>query len=157
GGFAPGGRWAQHFTIIAWPITHAILPQYLQPHFAAHLYALRHDIAQREDRSLTELGELIRDRYHGTSSRFREFLQQTELTARLVLALRDEDVADVVAPVRRETLGRIVRDLEQGRSARRHLREARQVLRDARLRASRGLVNPRSSSQALQRERGARA
>jgi hypothetical protein len=28
-GFSPQGRWAEHFSIIAWPITHSILPLYL--------------------------------------------------------------------------------------------------------------------------------
>jgi hypothetical protein len=27
-GFKPSGPWASHFSIIAWPITHAVLPRY---------------------------------------------------------------------------------------------------------------------------------
>lgn len=143
-GFAPGGRWARHFTIIAWPITHSILPRYLQPHFAAHLYALRYHVAQPDGDDIGQLGELIRDRYHGASSRFREFLQQTELTARLVLALRDEDVQDAVAPIYRGTLARLVSDLERGRSARWQLHEARRVLRNARIQGISGLTGSAS-------------
>lgn len=33
-GVVPSGPWASHFKIIAWPITHAILPRYLQRQFA---------------------------------------------------------------------------------------------------------------------------
>ncbi len=33
-GVIPSGPWATHFRIIAWPITHAILPRYLQHQFA---------------------------------------------------------------------------------------------------------------------------
>ena len=33
--------WASHFNIIAWPVTHAILPRYLQRQFAKLLYELR--------------------------------------------------------------------------------------------------------------------
>ena len=42
GGVRPSGRWADCFTIISWPITHAILPRYLQRHFAKALYDARH-------------------------------------------------------------------------------------------------------------------
>ena len=140
-GFSPIGRWAEHFSIIAWPITHSILPRYLQAHFAEHLYDIRYDIAAKNNNAeVTLLGELLRDKYQGGSSRFADFLQQIELTGRLVLALRDDDVQDVIPPVGRETLSRIVGDLERQRRARNHLREARQVLREARLRAGAGLV-----------------
>ena len=39
-GVMPSGPWAGHFRIIAWPITHAILPRYLQRQFARALYDL---------------------------------------------------------------------------------------------------------------------
>ena len=32
GGARPSGAWANQFTIISWPITHAVLPTYLQRH-----------------------------------------------------------------------------------------------------------------------------
>ena len=110
-GFQPTGRWADHFSIIAWPITHSILPKYLQSHFAKHLYDLRHELAAKQGATVDQLGHLLGDGYHGYSSRFENFLQQTALTARLVLALRDEDVHDTVTPIYRPTLARIVRDL----------------------------------------------
>jgi hypothetical protein len=138
-GFQPTGKWASHFSIIAWPITHSILPRYLQSPFAHHLYDLRHDLAANENANIDQLGQLLGDRYYGPSSRFENFLQQTALTARLVLALRDEDVQDVVTPIYRPTLARIIRDLERKGSSRGYLRDARHVLRDARLRARSGL------------------
>lgn len=139
-GFAPQGRWAEHFSIIAWPITHSILPRYLQYHFAQHLHDLRYELARRGDFGMEQLGEFLRERYQGYSSRFGNFLQQGELTSRLVLALRDDDVQDSVAPVSRTTLSRIVSDLESHRSARDYLSAARRVLRDARVRGSGRLV-----------------
>lgn len=45
-GVLPSGPWAYHFRIIAWPITHAILPRYLQLQFAKALYELRYHIAR---------------------------------------------------------------------------------------------------------------
>lgn len=44
-GVTPTGRWANCFTIIAWPITHAILPKYLQLQYARVLHAARYDLA----------------------------------------------------------------------------------------------------------------
>lgn len=132
-GFSPRGRWAEHFSIIAWPITHSILPGYLQAHFAAHLHEIRYDLAHQGYLGIAQLGEFIRRRYYGGSSRFRDFLQQTELTARLVLALRDEDIHDEISLIHRPTLTRIVSDLEGRQSVRNHLREARKILREARL------------------------
>lgn len=35
-GFAPSGRWAEHFSIIAWPITHSILPVSTGPFRCTH-------------------------------------------------------------------------------------------------------------------------
>ena len=41
GGARPTGAWAGHFTIISWPITHAVLPVYLQRQLAKLLYEFR--------------------------------------------------------------------------------------------------------------------
>jgi hypothetical protein len=139
-GFQPTGRWADHFSIIAWPITHSILPRYLHSHFAKHLYDLRHELAAKQGTTVEQLGQLLEVGYHGYSSRFENFLQQRALTARLVLALRDEDVQDKVSPIYRPTLARIVRDLEQKGSSRGYLRDARRILRDARLHVRQGLT-----------------
>lgn len=140
-GFRPRGRWAAHFSIIAWPIAHAILPRDLQGQFARRLYDLRYDLARRPDLPLYDIGKLIRSGDPSGSSRFQNLLEQADLTARLVLALRDEDVQDAVPAIHRSTLSRIVVDLERRQSARDWLREARKVLRDARIRGSAGLVN----------------
>src|SRR5580704_8558452 len=41
-GAIPSGSWARHFSIICWPITHAILPEDLQPQLAQILFEVRH-------------------------------------------------------------------------------------------------------------------
>ena len=89
GGVVPSGRWANHFTIISWPITHAILPRYLQRQFAKTLYDLRYRLAGLETLAPATIGQLLADNAHHASTRFREFLQQEELTGRIVLALLD--------------------------------------------------------------------
>lgn len=147
-GFSPRGRWADHFSIISWPITHSILPRYLQAQFAAHLHDMRYELAQHGEPGIGQLGSLIQRRYHGGSGRFRDFLQQTELTARLVLAFRDEDIQGDVSPIDRSTLGRIVGDLEGHQAVRHQLHEARKVLRAARFRSEQSVASrPTMASQ----------
>lgn len=131
-GLTPSGPWARQFPIIAWPITQAILPRYLQRHFAEHLYQLSNTLVRTGELTLDEIGDLLSERYYGSSSRFEGFLQQKALTARIVMAMRLEDVADAVAPIEKTTLDRFVRDFDKLGSVGARLREARRVLRDAR-------------------------
>jgi hypothetical protein len=42
GGAKPRGPWAERFSIICWPITHAILPEDLQRQLAQILFEVRH-------------------------------------------------------------------------------------------------------------------
>ena len=131
-GLKPSGPWPRQFPIIAWPITQAILPRYLQRHFASHLFELRHLLVRSGELTLDEIGDLLSDRYYGGSSRFEGFLQQKALTSRIVMALGVEDFADAVAPIEKATLDRIAGDIDKLGSAGRRLREARRILRDAR-------------------------
>ncbi|MGH6951030.1 MAG: hypothetical protein ACREH4_09165, partial [Vitreimonas sp.] len=89
-GFTPRGSWARHFCNIAPPIFHAVLPKYLQTKFVGHLHDLRYDLPRHLDQGVEALGEFLQQSYWGGSTRLEQFLQQTQLTARLVLALRDE-------------------------------------------------------------------
>lgn len=139
-GFQPSGRWAGHFKNIAWPISHSILPKYLQTLFTTHLHDLRFELSQSELTSQHKVGELLHSRYHGSSSRFENLLEQTELTGRLVLALRDEDIHDADAPIYKPALSRIISDLEELQSVRSRFRDARSVLRKARIQATQNLV-----------------
>lgn len=139
GGPVPKGRWAAHFNIIAWPINNAILPRYLQDHFARHLYDLRYELAHRAETGPHDIGIFLRDRYDGSSSRFANFLQQTELTTTLVLALRDEEGSGALPRISPHLLMRIVGDLEAKRLARDYLREARAVIRTRKLALSTAL------------------
>lgn len=138
-GFRPTGAWARHFSIIAWPISHSILPRDLQGQFARHIYNLRFELGNVTGAAISEIGELLKSRSHNGSSRFVKFLEQTELTGRLVLALRDEDIQDSATLIHAATLARIARDLEERHSSRDWLRDARTVLRDARTRVAASL------------------
>lgn len=128
GGPVPVGRWAEQFSNIAWPIANAILPRYLQAHFAEHLFATRYALADLATTKAHRIGELLFEQYRGSSSRFADFLQQTDLTTQIVLALRDEDLGDTAPRITPVLLQRIVDDLEQQRESREYLRAARKII-----------------------------
>jgi hypothetical protein len=148
GGPVPVGRWAQHFNIISWPIANAILPRYLQSHFAGRLYTMRYALADRASSGASRIGALLADGYDGASSRFADFLQQTELTAQIVLALRDEDLGSSAPRIEPAVLERIIGDLESRRAAREYLRAARKVISAPRASASSGLRTSQSPAKA---------
>lgn len=128
GGPEPRGRWAGHFNIIAWPISGAILPLYLQAHFAQHLFELKYDLPRVLHADGDAVGDLLLRRYDGHSSRFLDFLQQTGLTTQIVLALRDEAHAPEITRIQPAVLRKIVSDLESKREAGHYLRDARRVM-----------------------------
>ena len=129
-GVKPSGPWADWFSIIAWPITHAILPKYLQWQFARTLYDLRYRLASLEALSPNAIGQLLASNAWEASSRFREFLQQEELAGRIVLALLSDREVEGQSPIFPQTLERLVSDLEQVQSAREWLQETRRFVAD---------------------------
>jgi hypothetical protein len=128
GGIKPSGPWAQHFNIISWPITHAILPRDLQYQFARHLHYARRHLARAWSADVNELGRLIRREAVHSSSRFRQFVQQEALVGRLVLAILGAEEAEGDRILRDETLRRIIRDLEKTRQAKEWLEDARSTV-----------------------------
>ena len=129
-GVVPTGRWAEHFGIIAWPITHAILPLYLQSQFARLLYQLRIRLASLKSVETGSLGRLLATHARDASTRFRAFLEQERLTAQIVLALLGADPSDGKDLIHVSTLERIVADLRSVRRAGRWLNETRHVVSD---------------------------
>ena len=129
GGVAPSGPWAEHFSIIAWPITHAVLPLYLQRQFAKLLYDLRFQLASRTTLDMLTVGRLLAIHASQAPTRVKTFLEQDELTGQIVAALLDGESAEgkLIHP---PTLDRIVSDLERVRTAREWLKAARSVVAD---------------------------
>lgn len=72
GGVKPSGRWAEHFSIICWPITHAVLPRDLQRQLARILFNLRHSFSAELFESPLMLGEFIAARSWNATSRFQK-------------------------------------------------------------------------------------
>lgn len=129
-GVVPSGPWAEQFRLIAWPITHAVLPRYLQMHFARTLYELRFRLAGLTSIEPAVIGRMIAANAYHTSTRFEEFLQQEELVGRIVLALLHKDPRAGEEPLLPLTLERIAGDLEQVRHAREWLKETVHVVTD---------------------------
>lgn len=131
-GFQPRGVWAGQFSIIAWPITHAILPKDLQTQLAQTLYGLRFGIAERLNEGPVSVGRYIGNRGEG-SSRFRNFLQQEDIVGRIALALlggTSDEQGETILPA---TLARIIADLEKRQSAKVWLGDAREEVGRARI------------------------
>ena len=129
-GVEPSGPWADFFKIIAWPITHAILPKYLQRQFAKALYDIRYRLVGMRMLGNMEVGRLLAANTWNASSRFREFLQQEELAGRIALALISDQVGEGQDPIYTPALRRIVSDLERVGSAREWLKDTRGIVTD---------------------------
>ena len=135
-GVTPSGPWAEHFSIIAWPITHALLPRYLQHQFAKLLYDLRFRLASAS-LDAGSIGRLLAAHASHVSTRFQAFLEQEELTGQIVAALLKGESVDADDLIHPATLDRLVTDLGRVRSSREWLKETRRVVSD-RFKASAG-------------------
>ena len=80
--------------------------------------------------TLADIGQLLEANAGHTSASFQEFLQQRELTGRIVLALFGETPIEGKEPIYLQTLKRIISDLEEVRNAREWLKETRSSVRD---------------------------
>jgi hypothetical protein len=127
-GVKPSGTWAAHFKYIAWPITHAVLPAYLQEQLAKALFGLRYRLARLDDTSPGAIGRFLSENLWDAPSRLREFLQQEELAGRIVLALLNTDHASHLSPIYPSTLKRVLTDLERVHGAREWLKETQRYV-----------------------------
>lgn len=133
-GVCPTGAWASQFSIIAWPITHALLPKDLQFHLAKSLFDARYDLASLDDVTPASVGQLIASSAHYGSSRFQSFLEQEDLVGRIVLALLHHG-SEREQVIHSMTLTRIVSDLDEARD---YLDDARKVYSAPHVVVSRG-------------------
>ena len=129
-GVTPSGAWAGHFKYIAWPITHAVVPSYLQEQLAQSLFALRFRLARLDDVRPRSVGRFLAENLWDATSRLREFLQQEELVGRIVLALLNNAHSDEQSPIYPPTLKRILADLERVQSAKELLKETQRYVGD---------------------------
>lgn len=126
GGAQPSGAWANNFTIICWPIVHAVLPKDLQRHLASVLYETRHLFTRPLIETPDALGEFIDAHSLWASSRFKQFASQHDLVGRIASALLRSVADDSDALLSQSTLTRITADLQQEQRSREWLHNARQ-------------------------------
>jgi hypothetical protein len=123
-GAEPTGPWAKQFSIICWPITHAVLPTDLQRQLARLLSDYSRALTSGLLEDPAELGRRLAARAWQSSSRFQNFAQNTDLLGQVAAALLvgDDDESPFLL---KSTLMRIVSDLSEEREARRWLGNAK--------------------------------
>jgi len=123
GGAIPQGTWAEHFRIIAWPITHAILPFELQEELAKLLYRSRASFNAENLTDVVALGSEIRSRSSNSHKRFQQFAKNTKLLGTVASALLKSPASSgLILPA---TLNRVISDLSKVEAAHEWLTEAR--------------------------------
>jgi hypothetical protein len=126
-GAEPRGRWANHFSIICWPITHAILPQDLQRELAYSLYRIRYDFDSALLADPMQLGRAIaHDAELVAGSRFTQFAEDPLLVGQIAASLLLEESDRSRSHIMSATLIRITDDLTKSRRSLEWLRDARQ-------------------------------
>ncbi|MEV0910039.1 hypothetical protein [Streptomyces hokutonensis] len=146
GGIEPKGAFAANFNIIAWPITHAIMPADLQRQMAHLLFEARAVLTPEmlEDPNL--LGACLAARTGGYSDRFQKLCSNQSLLGHIAAALLSGD--DEGSPyLVQSTLVRLVVDLTNENESRTWLAQAKRSARSVR---SRGFL-PTSAAQRVTR------
>jgi hypothetical protein len=131
GGAVPTGAFASTFTIIAWPITHGVLPIYLQRQLAQLLFEFSGALTSDLLDDPSALGKRLARRASTYSERFRIFCDNTDLVGQVAAALLSgkDSTTPYLLP---STLERIVNDLSEGQQARNWLKSAQQSAHRAR-------------------------
>lgn len=129
GGAEPRGPWAEQFSIICWPITHAILPRDLQHHLARILFELG-GAAARAVAAPAELGALVAAQSWTASSRFQNLAQEKELIGSISAALLLEGTPSSSELIEKQALERIRADLTKERQARDWLASAKRITQE---------------------------
>jgi hypothetical protein len=141
-GAKPSGPWAEQFSIICWPIAHAILPQDLQRQLAQVLYEIRHAFTPELLQSPELLGAQIDAHSWDARSRFRKLAEEHLLVGQIAAALLMKGSvqnAGLILPV---TLQRIATDLDRNRRSREWLKDAQRRASTVHLRGlHRGFVD----------------
>ncbi len=141
-GAVPTGAWARQFSIICWPVVHAVLPKVFQRQLVEILYYNRFRLNSSVIEDSERLGQLIESASWGSSDRFRNLAQNHALIGQVATALLTHDDADLAGDetLLQSTVRQIVSDLSFERTARTFLREAQAATRTSFI----GLRSPKS-------------
>ncbi len=134
GATKPQGPWAEQFTIICWPITHAILPKDLQRELAYVLYELRGSFTPQLLHSPELLGQRIEGAALNSGSRFRKFAENRVLAGQIATALLLSEEDKEEALILPSTLDRIAADLDKNQRSKDWLGDARRRANQIRFR-----------------------
>jgi hypothetical protein len=104
------------------------LPKYLQHQFARAIYQNRFRLASLGALDPQTMGRLLAAYTDDPSTRFQQFLEQEELTGRILLGLLGAEANDSSGPIYPATLKRIVADLDAVRATRAWLKDVRTVV-----------------------------
>ena len=121
--------WTTNFCLIAWPITHALVPVEFHRQLAAALANLRLSAHSLDDEDLHAAVRIAAGR---TSARFHTFLEDTSLAVPVIRALLGEGKGEIT----QDSINRIAKDLESDSDAHRDIKIAKQVQRRLRSRKS---------------------
>lgn len=124
GGAVPQGAWASTFRKIAWPITHAVLPRYLQVQLTKMLSDYRTGLAGLLD-DPHELGVRLHSWSWNYSDRLEKFCQSTDLVGHVAVALLLSGEDEKSPYIESATLARLVESLNSEQESRRWLQDAR--------------------------------
>lgn len=130
----PATLWADAFRLIAWPITHALVPREFHRPLALSLANLRVNVAELDNDALHRAIRIVAS---DSSARFSTLLED----ATLVVAVTRRLLGDETAELCPETMQRIAADLASDQVARRAVAVARRIQRTV---AERGA--PRASA-----------
>lgn len=132
-GVEPRGVWADTFSIISWPITHAILPKDLQTQLAKLLFYVKANLSPEIIKSPQYLGSIISQHAYYSSSRFRIFAENQTLLGQIAsaLILQSKNISEsLILP---STLEKIIYDLNQVQSAKTWLNKTREYVQKTKL------------------------
>ena len=127
GGFHPSGAWAQHFSIICWPIANAVLPKDLQWQLARILFEMRYALNAELFGDPKKLGHEIARRSWSASTRLQNLCEEPLLIGQIGTALLLEGQSAAASLILPTTLRRIGADLSREQQARDWLKGARGV------------------------------
>jgi hypothetical protein len=145
GGAIPRGAWANTFRKIAWPITHAVLPRYLQVQLARLLYDHRTGWPSYLD-DPEELGRRLHSWSRQYGERLEKFCQNTTLLGHVAVALLLSEEGEHSGYIEATTLDRLVASLNSERQSRRWLQHARLSAASTRTRNLRSTTTARPTS-----------
>ncbi|WP_306939256.1 hypothetical protein [Streptomyces phaeochromogenes] len=147
GGIEPKGAFAANFNIIAWPITHAVMPVDLQRQMAQLLFEARAVLTSEMLEDPNVLGACLAARTGKYSERFQKLCWNQSLLGHIAAALLSGD--DEGSPyLVQSTLVRLVADLTKENESRTWLAQAKRSAHSVR---SRGFLPTGAALRAVQR------